>query len=121
MVEKMVKIVGNIFVFLLSCVAISLDARVSIEIRGDGGNKNQVIVGQPFTLEVVIDDVYGAVSVPNIKGLDGCVSRLSGTYMSSINGKATTRYSYNVRIDKLGTHTIGPAIVHHQQQEFCIP
>lgn len=118
MVEKMVKIVGNIFVLLLSLFVTCLDARVTMEIRTDGGDKNQVIVGQPFTLEVVIDDVYGSVQAPIIKGLDCCVSRLSGTYMSSINGKSTTRYSYNVRIDKLGTHIIGPAIVRHQQQEL---
>jgi hypothetical protein len=58
------------------------------------------------------------VQAPIIKGLEGCVSRLSGTYMSNINGKSTTRYSYNIRIDKLGTHTIGPAIVRYQQQEL---
>lgn len=118
MVEKMVKIVGKVLVFFLSFFAICLNARITMEIRNEGGTQNQVVIGQPFTLEVVIDEVYGSVQTPTIKGLDGNVCRLAGTYMSSINGKSTARYSYNVRIDKLGTHTIGPAIVHHQQQEL---
>ena len=122
MVEKMIKIVGKVFVLFVSFFAVTygvgLDAGVRMEIRAEGGVHNQVVVGQPFTLEVIIDEVYGSVQAPIIKGLEGCVCRLVGTYMSSINGKSTARYSYNVRIDKLGMHTIGPAIVHHQQQEL---
>lgn len=118
MVEKMVKIVGRFLVLFLSFVGASLSARVTMNVRVEGHEQNQVVIGQPFTLEVVIDEVYGSVPAPVIKGLDGCVYSLAGTYMSSINGKATARYSYNVRIDKLGIHTIGPAVVHHQQQEL---
>lgn len=118
MVEKMVKIVGKVLIFFLSFFAICLNARITMEIRTENGVQNQVVIGQPFTLEVVIDDVYGSVQAPIIKGLDGSVCRLAGTYMSSINGKSTARYSYNVRIDKPGVHTIGPAIIHHQQQEL---
>jgi hypothetical protein len=117
MVEKMGKIVGKIFIFFISCTTLFLDARVTLELRSEGV-QNQVIVGQPFTLDVVIEDVYGSVQAPTIKGLDGFVAKRTGMYMSSINGKATTRYSYQVRIDTLGSYILGPAIVHHQQQEF---
>lgn len=118
MVEKMIKIIGK-SIFLLSFLVTCLDARVIMEIRSEGEISNRVAVGRPFTLDVVVDDVYGSIQAPTIKGLDGCVVRLVGTYMTMINGTSNARYSYSVRIDKLGTYTIGPAIVHHQQQELA--
>src|SRR5205085_2139556 len=32
--------------------------------------------------------------------------------------KSTARYSYQVRIDAIGSYILGPAVVTHQQQEF---
>lgn len=118
MVEKMGKIVGKIFIGFLSLVAVFLDARVVMEIRTENGKQNNVVVGQPFTLEVTVDDVYGSIQAPKIKGLDKFVARQSGSYMSSINGKSTARYSYQVHIDTIGSYILGPAVVTHQQQEF---
>ena len=118
MVEKMRKIVGKICILFFSLAVICLDARVSMEIRTESGVKNQVVVGQPFILDVIIDDVYGSIQAPAIKGLNRFVARQSGSYMSSINGKSTARYSYEVRIDAIGSYLIGPAVVTHQQQEF---
>jgi hypothetical protein len=117
MVEKMVKIVGKIILYCLSMIALCIDARVSMEIRTDNGTHNQVVVGQPFILDVTIDDVYGTVQPPRIKGLEKFVARQSGSYMSSINGKSTARYSYQVRIDTIGSYVLGPATITHQQQE----
>lgn len=118
MVEKMGKIVGKIFISFISLAVVFLDARVSMEIRTENGAQNRVVVGQPFTLEVSIDDVYGSIQAPKIKGLDKFVVRQSGSYMSSINGKSTARYSYQVRIDTIGSYILGPAVITHQQQEF---
>ena len=118
MVEKMYKIVGKIFIGIVSLAITFLDARVSMEIRTECGSKNHVVVGQPFTLDVVVDDVYGSIQTPTIQGLNGFVARQSGSYMSSINGKSTARYSYQVRIDTMGSYVLGPAVVTHQQQEF---
>ncbi len=118
MVEKMVRIIGKIGLLVIGFFVMHIDARITMKIRSENETHNQVIVGQPFTLEVIIDDVYGSVQAPIIKGLDGCICQLVGTYSTSINGKATARYSYNIRIDKLGTYIIGPAIVRHQQQEL---
>jgi len=118
MVEKMGKIVGKFLLCIFSSIVIFIDARVSMEVRTEGGTNNQVIVGQPFVLDVIIEDVYGSVQAPTIKGLDNFVAKRTGMYMSSINGKSTTRYSYHVRIDTLGSYLLGPAIVSHQQQEF---
>src|SRR5215831_1994324 len=101
MVEDMVKIVGNIFILFLSC-AITLEARITMEIRAQDTRNNQVVIGQPFTLEVTVEDLKGSGKAPIIKGLEECTCRLVGTYMSTINGKSTTRYSYTVRIDALG-------------------
>jgi hypothetical protein len=118
MVEKMDKIVGNIVIGFLSLVTICLDARIVMELRTENGAQNQVVVGQPFTLDVIIEDLYGSVQAPTIKGLNGFAARQSGTYMSSINGKSTARYSYQVRIDTVGSYVLGPAVLQHQQQEF---
>ncbi|HLW72631.1 MAG TPA: BatD family protein, partial [Candidatus Babeliales bacterium] len=112
------KIVGNIVIGFLSLVTICLDARIVMELRTENGAQNQVVVGQPFTLDVIIEDLYGSVQAPTIKGLNGFAARQSGTYMSSINGKSTARYSYQVRIDTVGSYVLGPAVLQHQQQEF---
>lgn len=117
MVENMVKIVGKFLIILLSVISF-IDARISLEIRTNNGTANQVVVGQPFTLDVVIDEVYGSVPMPTIKGLEKFNPRQCGSYMSSVNGKATARYSYEVRIDKMGSYVFGPATVTHQQQNL---
>jgi BatD DUF11 like domain len=118
MVAKMRKIFGKVIIIFVSLIAFVVHPRISLEIRTENGQQNQVVVGQPFILDVVIDDVYGSVSLPKIKGLDKFVSRQSGSYMSSVNGKATARYSYQVNIDTIGSYVLGPAVITHQQQEL---
>jgi hypothetical protein len=116
MVEKMNKILGKLLLCILSCMVFFLDARVTLELKNDRGQRNQVIVGQPFTVDVVIYDAYGSVGSP--KGLEKFATGRTGVYMSNVNGKAITRYSYEMRIDAEGTYAIGPAIVTQQQQEM---
>lgn len=118
MVENMVKIVGRFFISALIFFIVTLDARVSMEIRSENGMRDQVVVGQPFILDVVVDDVYGSVKAPTIKGLGSFNVQGAGIAMTSINGKSNTRYSYQVHIDTPGSYIIGPAIIQHQQQEF---
>lgn len=96
----------------------TMDARVSMEIRPENGVHGQVVIGQPFIIDVIIDDVQGSVQVPTIKGLERFNAHRTGMYMSTINGRSSTRYSYQVRIDTVGSYTIGPAVVHYQQQEL---
>lgn len=117
MVEKMGKIVGKICILFCSIFTLFIEARIFMEVRTENGT-NCVVAGQTFTIDVVIDEVYGSVSVPTIQGLDKFPSRQSGSYMSSINGKATARYSYQVRIDTIGSYILGPAKVMYQQQEL---
>ncbi len=118
MVEKMVKTVGNFFTIFFCIVGSFLNAHISMEVRTDNGTPNSVVVGQPFTLDVVIDGVYGSVPMPTIKGIERFNARQCGVYSSSVNGKATARYSYQIRIDKIGSYVLGPATITHQQQEF---
>jgi len=117
MVVKMGKIVGKIFIICCSFISFFADARIFMEVRTENGT-NRVVAGQPFTLDVVIDEVYGSVPMPTIKGLDNFAHRQSGSYMSSVNGKATVRYSYQVSIDAIGSYILGPATLMYQQQEL---
>jgi len=89
-----------------------------MELSTEHGAHDQVFIGQPFTVDVVIEDVYGSVQAPEIKGFEGLVAKRTGISTMVINGKSTIRYSYQVHIDKLGSYLLGPAIVHHQRQEF---
>ncbi len=118
MVEKMVKIVGKLFIIFLCLMGSFLHAGISLEVRTDNGTPNSVVVGQPFTLDVVINGVYGSIPQPTIRGIEKFNPRQCGSYMSSVNGKATARYSYQIRIDKIGSYVLGPATITHQQQEF---
>ncbi len=118
MVEKMVKIVGKFLIIFFWVVGSFLNAGISLELRTDNGTLNSVVVGQPFILDVVIDDVYGSVPMPTIRGIEKFNPRQCGSYMSSVNGRATARYSYQVRIDRIGSYLLGPATIVHQQQEL---
>jgi hypothetical protein len=115
---KMIKIVGKIFIMIFLFCTMILDARVVMEVRSENGIRDQVVVGQPFIIDVSIDDLGGSVQQPVIKGLERFNARRTGVATTIINGKSNVRYSYQVRIDALGSYTIGPAVVHHQQQEF---
>ncbi len=117
-VEAMGKIVGKIILSFFLISAVILDARIALEVRTENGIRDRVVVGQPFTLDIVVDDIYGSVQEPTIKGLEKYAARNCGMYTSNINGKTSARYSYQVRIDTLGSHTIGPASVMHQQQKL---
>jgi oxygen tolerance protein BatD len=110
---------GNIFLLLVSMHVFFVDARVSMEARtADGLRCESAVMGQPFLLEVTIDNVYGSVQTPTIEGIDTFFAKRTGTYMSSVNGKSTTKYTYQIRIDEPGTYTLGPAYLTHQQQNF---
>lgn len=118
MVGNMVKTVGKLFITFFCLIGSFLDAKISLEVRTDNGTPNSVVVGQPFTLDVVIDEVQGTVPMPTIKGLEKFNARQCGSYMSSVNGRATARYSYQVHINKIGSYVLGPATMTYQQQQL---
>ncbi len=109
--EKMDRIVGKSLILLL--VLFVSSSYAAIELRAlsmNGEDFEQAEVGQPFILEVMVSDSGGSLHVPTIKGLERFAAKRTGLYMSSINGKSTTKYTYQVRIDKSGIYEIGPAI-----------
>ncbi|HSC25328.1 MAG TPA: BatD family protein [Candidatus Babeliales bacterium] len=116
----MYKIVGKHLVYFLGLAFFMVDASIRMEIRtnGSGTVDGKIIVGQELNFDVIVDGISGSASTPTINGLDNFVARRTGMYMSSINGKTTTRYSYLVRIDKIGSYTIGPAAVMHGNHEL---
>lgn len=112
------KIVGKLFL-LLVLNAFFINAGIRLEVKtSDGVATQTVVVGQPFLVEVTIDNVHGSVQSPTIAGLEGCAVRRTGMYMSSINGASTTKYTYQVRADNLGTYHVGPARVVHEKREL---
>lgn len=119
MVVKMNKIVGKIVLSTIVLMTVVAQAKIDMRITTVNGERCQsVAVGQPFIIEVTIDNVSGSVAAPLIDGLEKYDARRTGVYMSSINGVSSTKYSYQVRINQLGTYTIGPARIHHNGVEM---
>lgn len=116
-------IIGNCFfwgtLFLWSVATIA-DIKLGVR-NADGIDTTTIVAGQPFTVEVAIDGVQGSVQAPTIQGLDQLGARRTGMYMSSINGVSTTKYTYQLLLDKPGTYTLGPATGIYQQQTFVAP
>ena len=73
-------------------------------------------MGQPFTLEVAVDGVGTLDAPPVIKGLEKMYVRDNGMMSMNINGKASIKYTYKVRIDTTGVYTIGPAVISSNNQ-----
>src|SRR5688500_8413005 len=117
MVAQM-KMVGKSIIFGISLLCVYLNAHISLKILTDNGTHNQVVIGQPFTLNVSIDDISGSVPAPVINGLEKF--NIIGTSSSTVlmNNKINGRFSYQVRIDTPGTYTIGPAHITYRNQDF---
>ena len=117
------KMRGKIFMIIIASMlqlyGVCMYGGIRLEMRAsDDSAHNEALVGQPFMIDVIIDEVQGSVQAPHIDGLEKMNARRTGMYMSSINGVSTTKYTYQVRIDKPGKYIIGPARLKHQQQEF---
>ena len=113
MLENMGKIVGklSLFIFFLLFL-VPLYAQIKLRAFDTTGNSlQQARVGEPFMLEVEIIDARNSMQVPTIVGLDRFVAKRTGLYMHMVNGRSIIKYSYQVRIDQVGTYDIGPAIV----------
>ncbi len=109
--EKMGKIAGRfICLFFIFFMVVPICTKIRMRAKTiDGERIEQAVVGQPFVLEVTIKDASSTMRAPTVYGLDRFEAKRTGMYMSSINGKSTVKYSYQVRIDRPGMYTIGPA------------
>ncbi len=115
----MIRIIGKYFFIVCLLFYQFMFADVTLKLSTTDGNElDYVLAGQPFSIEVTIKDMPSTITEPKIFGSTNIELKLSGTYMSSINGKATKRYSYWVRIDEPGTFTIGPASVEHKGYSY---
>lgn len=103
---------GRYFLSLLFLMSTLLSGKITLQVRDSEGDvTHDVAVGQPFNLQVQIDQVGGSIQYPHIDGLDDFAVHKSGFQLNTINGKSTAYYTYQVRIDKSGTYEIGPAHV----------
>lgn len=69
----------------------------------------EVQVGEPFLLTVVSNDNTTAQE-PRIEGLQDLYVKRVGSRLLDINGKRSQEHMYQVRIDKKGYYTFGPAV-----------
>ncbi len=76
----------------------------------EGGPLQQAGVGVPFLAEVAVAG-RDMAHRPHIGGLDKYSLKPSGVRVYSVNGAATTTYSYKVIIDRPGSYVIGPAVI----------
>ena len=114
------KIVGKTwrFIFLILS-AVQLHAQITLKIVDQQGVElKQAGVGRPLMLEVSLDDSGGVIQNPVIKGTEKLYIRNAGMQMISINGHATTKHKYLLRIDKPGTYKIGPAVIENGGQKL---
>jgi len=69
----------------------------------------EVAVGQPFQVEVLIENPDGSTSYPLIQHDDSVSLQKTGYRMHTLNGASSAAYIYTARADEEGTITIGPA------------
>jgi hypothetical protein len=112
-------VVGKlIYLFLMFSVYTSVYAGVVLRaVDDDGETIEQVQIGHPFTLEVIITDL-GQTVPPAIEGVSQLVIRRTGYQMHTINGVSSLKYSYLARIDQPGSYTVGPARVTAQAGQY---
>ncbi len=110
---NVMKIVGNIVFVVYSLLFFAIGhAGINMRVMSmDGMPIKQAGVGEPFLLEVYVDNVGRSSQQPNIQGLDSFIVHNNGIYMSTVNSRSTIRYKYKVRSDKQGLYTLGPASI----------
>jgi hypothetical protein len=109
----MVRTVGKIYIiiYVLLGYIVAYADNIHLAVYDTEGNKCKSIgTGQPFMLEVTLEGVDSGQQRPEIKGIEHFYVRNGGLFMSSINGHATVKHKYKVRIDNPGNYKLGPAL-----------
>lgn len=105
----MVKIVGKCSLFFL-CFFISSYASITLHVTDMQRHAlKEVQVGEPFLLTIGTND-DAADREPRIEGLHDLYVKRVGTRLLNINGKKSQEHTYQIRIDKQGSYTLGPAV-----------
>lgn len=107
----MCKIVGNKILFIILVLfSAFLHAEIKLTLRDIDGNRTKdAVIGKPFLLDVHMQSHGGTMRYPIIDGLEEFTAHKSGFQLNTINGASTAIYTYQVRIDKPGDYTLGPA------------
>jgi hypothetical protein len=104
--------VGNrlIIAIFLSLYSIALYGDIKLSVRDMYGKAtSQVAVGVPFLLDAQMQVENGAMRYPLIENIDAFNAHRAGFQLNTINGKSRATYTYQLRIDQVGTYKIGPA------------
>ncbi|HTM05918.1 MAG TPA: BatD family protein [Patescibacteria group bacterium] len=101
------------FFCLLSTIFLGASGiSITMEIADAHGKAiDQVMVGVPFQLRVIVKGQNTTGNMPNIEHPQDFVCRRSGIQMHSINGLTTTVYVYNALASTPKKYTIGPATI----------
>lgn len=109
----MVKIVGKflLILFLITIFFSSYCTSIKLEAYGvEGEDLEQVAAGQPFVLDVSIQDST-ATPKPKIDGIQEFHVGHTSFQIRTVNGRSSVKYVTQIRIDKPGVYTLGPAEV----------
>lgn len=107
----MISIVGRIFILAFALCSVYSVAEISMRITDENGVALESVgIGRPFLLHVEANTMYDVQNISVIH-LDQYEHHRSGIQMLTMNNKRSVTYTYRCRIDTLGTHIIGPAII----------
>ncbi len=70
----------------------------------------EVQVGEPFLLTVAVTDNTASDQELQLRGLQDLYVKRVGSRLLNVNGKKSQEHMYQIRIDKKGYYTIGPAV-----------
>lgn len=109
----MVKIVGKLsFILFVALHVTCAWADISLRITDENGTPLESAgVGRPFLLHADIKSSHDIQRELVITHLDRYEHYRSGVQMTNINGARSTVYTYRCRIDAMGTHILGPAVI----------
>ena len=84
----------------------------------DGSPLAQAGAGHPFIIEVSMVDVAHGGQPPVVKGIEAFHVKNAGMRITTVNGKTTSKYMYELRIDVPGSYSIGPAELVYNKQKL---
>lgn len=102
------RIIGKIACILLLLPSLLFGRIVITTTNMHQQETTTIAVGEPFLVNIVVHNSSSSVQIPEIPGLSALRARRIGVNMTSINGNATIKHSYQAQADKIGTYTIGP-------------
>jgi len=77
----------------------------------EGRSITTIAVGQPFQIEVLVNDVAGNPSIPTLEHDAQIQSQRTGKRTSIINGRSSHAFTYHAQANGMGAYKVGPAFV----------